>query len=208
MALVCAKRALLEMMLLWLCAPPLLGCTRDQSVIEGMGQKDSCVGHKAQSKRYPDSEISHCPCWDDMKKIWHPTLYNELCVAPEERPVLLVEASLNPKANRENMTQIMCETSNTPVMYVAIHAMLSLYVSDHTTGIIMDSGDSVTHIMPICEGYSLLYAIFHLDLAGCALTNYLMKILTERGYNFTPTAEKEIVRDTKEKLCYVALDFE
>ncbi|KAF8590877.1 Actin/actin-like protein [Ramaria rubella] len=147
-----------------------------------MGQKDCYIGDEAQSKcgilalKYP---IEHD---------WHRTFYNELCVTPEEHPVLLTEAPINPKANYLECSCI----------YIAIQAVLSLYASGCTTDIMLDSDDGVTHTVPIYEGLALPHTILRLNLAGRDLMDYLIKILMKR----------EIVQDIKEKLCYVALNFE
>jgi actin len=142
-----------------------------------------------------------------MEKIWHHTFYNELRFDSAEHPVLLSEASLNPKANREKMIKLQFEIFNVPSFHVGIQTVLSLSSSGRTIGIVFDAGDGVSQTVPISEGYLLPHAIVHLNLAGRDLTAWLQKILNERGDTFTST-EREIVRDVKEKLASVALDFE
>eukprot|EP01095_Lingulamoeba_sp_RSL-Kostka_P008631 TRINITY_DN291_c0_g1_i11.p1 TRINITY_DN291_c0_g1~~TRINITY_DN291_c0_g1_i11.p1 ORF type:complete len:373 (-),score=144.22 TRINITY_DN291_c0_g1_i11:79-1197(-) len=151
--------------------------------------------------RYPlaNGKVSR---WDDMERIWDLT-FEKLDVEPEFHPVLLTEAPYNPLVNREKMTEIMFEKYKVPGMYVAIQAVLSLYASGRTTGIVLDSGDGVTHTVPIYEGYSLPYAVERLNLAGRDVTNYLKRLLMGKGYNFSTSAEFEIVREIKERTAFV-----
>jgi actin-related protein len=191
--------------------PSIIGRPKTANIMQGTDEKDCYIGEEAQAKRgilkvsYP-LEHGIVQDWDDMEKIWQHTFFNGLRAEPQEHAVMLTEAAMNPKANRERMTQIMFETFYVPALYVSTQAVLSLYASGRTTGIVCDSGDGVTHIVPIYEGYAMAHGISRLNLAGRDLTEYLMKLMSERGNAMTTTAEREIVRDIKEKVCYIAED--
>ncbi|MBD3196129.1 MAG: actin, cytoplasmic 2 [Candidatus Lokiarchaeota archaeon] len=144
--------------------------------------------------------------WPAMERIWHYTFYTDLRVDPSEHPVLLTEPPLNPRANREKMAEILFETFNVPALYIATQAVLSLYSSGRTTGTVIDIGDGVSHIVPIFEGFALSHAIERIDLAGRDITKYLKRLLRQKGISLTTSAEFQIVRDVKEKLCYVAIN--
>lgn len=192
--------------------PCCIGRPKNICMMQGHEGKDYYIGSQADQKRgilklnYP---IEHGVVndWDDMEKIWDHTFTNELRVKADEHNVMLTEAPLNPKINREKMASIMFNTFQTPGVYIAIQAVLSLYSAGKFTGLVCDSGDGVTHLVPIYDGYSLPHSILRMNLAGRDLTNYMAKILNERGLNFTTSAELEIVKNIKEKMCYVALDF-
>jgi actin len=142
-----------------------------------------------------------------MERLWQ-HIYGELHVNPEEYSVLHTECPLNPKQNREKMTQIVFETFNTPAFYVSVQAVLSLYASGRTTGMVIDSGDGVTHAVPVYGAWTQRHAVECLNVGGRNLTDHLMKQLSERGYPFSTAAKWDIVSDIKERLCYIALDYE
>ncbi|CAG9761940.1 unnamed protein product [Ceutorhynchus assimilis] len=144
--------------------------------------------------------------WDNMEEIWRQAFYEVLHVTPKDHPVLLTESPLNPKFKREKMAQIMFEYFGIPAMYLANQAVLSLYASGRSTGIVLESGDGASHAVPIYENHAISSAISPLNFAGRALTDYLLNLLSQRRY--TPPTEQYIGRDIKENLCYIALDYE
>ncbi|XP_013771096.1 actin-related protein 2 [Pundamilia nyererei] len=148
-------------------------------------------------------------CWEDMLHLWDYTFGPEcLDINPKECKILLTEPPMNPTKNREKIAEIMFEKYQFYGIYVAIQAVLTLYAQGLLTGVVVDSGDGVTHICPVYEGFSLPHLTRRLDIAGRDVTRYLIKLLLLRGYAFNHTADFETVRMLKEKLCYVAYNIE
>jgi len=152
--------------------------------------------------------------WDDMTKIWK-HLFRELIPKKniQETNVFLTEAPLTPKEKKEKMTEIMFEKFNVPAMYTAIQAVLSLYASGRTSGLVLDSGADMTCSVAVYEGYAVPSATFVVPktenqsgISGNDMTNYLMRKLQDKKYGLTTVAERDIVREIKEKICYVRYD--
>ncbi|MCJ1309991.1 Actin-like protein [Agyrium rufum] len=191
--------------------PSFVGRPKHLRVLAGALEGDVFIGTKAQELRgllkirYP-LEHGIVTDWDDMEKIWQFVYTEELKTLSEEHPVLLTEPPLNPRANRDMAAQILFETFNVPALFTSIQAVLSLYASGRTTGIVMDSGDGVSHAVPVYEGFAMPSSIRRIDVAGRDVTEHLQLLLRKAGYVFQTSAEKEIVRMIKEKTSYVSPD--
>ncbi|XP_014717912.2 actin-related protein T2 [Equus asinus] len=177
----------------------------------GTNQKKYFVGEEALHKG--DVLQVRCPIerglvtgWEDMERLWKHLYEWELGVKASDRPVLMTEPSLNPREIREKTAEVMFETFNVPAFYLSDQAVLALYASACVTGLVVDSGDGVTCIVPIFEGYSLPHAVTKLYVAGRDITEHLTRLLLASGRTFPCALDKALVDDIKEKLCYVALE--
>ena len=193
--------------------PSIVGVPRTDKQMVGVESKSEYIGDEAQKMRgvlklsYP-IESGIVTSWDQMEKVWEYCFTNELRVDPSEHKVLLTEAPRNPKANREKMTQLMFETFQVQGLYVAIQAVLSLYSNGRTTGLVCDSGDGVTHTVPVYEGFSIPHAVKKNFIAGRAITDHLVNLLQADNISETggKSAWQQIVRGIKEECCFVSLN--
>ena len=174
--------------------------------------KDLMVGDEASKLRsmlevnYP-MENGMVRNWEDMCHVWDYTFGPEkMNIDPSQCKILLTEPPMNPTRNREKMIEVMFEKYGFDSTYIQIQAVLTLYAQGLLTGVVVDSGDGVTHICPVYEGFALPHLVRRLDIAGREVTRYLIKLLLLRGYAFNHTADFETVRLMKEKLCYVGYD--
>eukprot|EP00258_Populus_trichocarpa_P030392 XP_024446411.1 actin-related protein 2 isoform X2 [Populus trichocarpa] len=145
--------------------------------------------------------------WDDMGHVWDHAFYNQLKIDPMECKILLTDPPLNPSKNREKMVETMFEKYNFAGVFIQIQAVLTLYAQGLLTGLVIDSGDGVTHVVPVVDGYSFPHLTKRMNVAGRHITSYLVDLLSRRGYAMNRTADFETVREIKEKLCYISYDY-
>ena len=192
--------------------PTLVGKPKPQ-VLLNSEKKERLLGQEALEK-LGISTITHpiesgvITNWEDMEKIWHHTFYNELRIAPEEHNVLLTDPPLNKEETREKITEVMFEMFNIPGLYISMQSVLAIYSTGRTSGIVVDSGESNTHFVPIHEGYPFPHAIVKMQLGGSDLTQFLIKLLIEKRYTIDTLSRIHLTNDMKEKQCYVSYDYD
>lgn len=186
---------------------------------DGIDDLNYCIGDSAlensstHSISYP---IKHglVDDWDSMERMWNRCLFEYLRCEPEEHYVLLTEPPLNPPENREYTAEIMFETFNVPGLYIAVQAVLALAASwtskevkEHSlTGTVIDSGDGVTHVIPVAEGYVIGSCIKHIPLAGKTVTQFIQQLMRERKEPIPSEDSLEVAKKVKEMYSYVCPD--
>lgn len=185
----------------------------EEAVAEGVELKEVMVGDEASATGVRHSLEINYPVeegivknWEDMEHLWNYTFNTKLGITPPDHKILLTEPPSNPKKNREKLLEYMFETYGFGHVNVSIQAMLTLYAQGLFTGVVVDTGDGVTHVVPVYEGFVPPELIKRLNVAGRHITTYLIKLLLLRGYAFNRTADFDTVRQIKEKFCYVAYD--
>ncbi|CAI8040284.1 Actin-related protein 3, partial [Geodia barretti] len=173
-------------------------------------EADAAVGY---ATKYP---IRHgvVEDWDLMERFWEQCIFKYLRAEPEDHYFLLTEPPLNTPENREYTAEIMFESFNVPGLYIAVQAVLALaaswtsrQVGERTlTGTVIDSGDGVTHIIPVAEGYVIGSCIKHIPIAGRDITYFIQQLLRERESGIPPEQSLETAKAIKEKFGYICPD--
>jgi len=192
--------------------PCLIGRPRYQSVMSKSSSEEYFIGSDAQSRRgmlslnYP-IENGVVKDWDVMEKIWFHAFFKDLQISPEEHPMLISEHPCTSKKDREKKTESMFETFDVPAIYLAPQGVLSLYSSGRTSGMVIDIGEGTICTQGMFEGFHIPSTVSRMNLGGRDLTMYMNRLLNANGYSLHTSAEHELVREIKERECYVAEDF-
>ncbi|XP_047618977.1 actin-related protein 3B isoform X4 [Phacochoerus africanus] len=187
-------------------------------VLRGVDDLDFFIGDEAIDKptyatKWP---IRHgiIEDWDLMERFMEQVIFKYLRAEPEDHYFLMTEPPLNTPENREYLAEILFESFNVPGLYIAVQAVLALaaswtsrQVGERTlTGIVIDSGDGVTHAIPVAEGYVIGSCIKHIPIAGRDITYFIQQLLREREVGVPPEQSLETAKAIKEKYCYICPD--
>ena len=143
---------------------------------------------------------------DDIEALLTNIFTKELNLKPEEHPMLLTESPQNTKQMREKTTQMMMETFRVPAFFTTLPGVLALYANGQTTGCTIDAGETITHVMPVFECYGMTHCCEKLNIGGRSINGHLRKLIIDREIVLPQMNEREIIRNIKENICYIAKD--
>lgn len=196
----------------------------------GIADADFYIGEEAYARKdsplyllsYPVSR-GRIENWDDMERFMQQAIFRNLRCVPEDHNFLLTESPFNTPQNRELTAEIMFETFNVKGLHIAVQAVLALYAqwvndtkvvemhdahhaSPDLTGLVVDSGDGLTHVIPVADGFVVSSCIQEIPLAGRHVTQFVSDMLTDRGEPVPPEQRMEAARQIKEQHAYICKD--
>ncbi|CAG0887222.1 unnamed protein product [Cyprideis torosa] len=195
-----------------------VGDQQARRLVRGVEDLDFYIGDEAMeatnySVKYP---VRHgiVEDWDLMERFWEQCIFKYLHAEPEDHFFLLTEPPLNPPENREYTAEIMFETFNVPGLNISVQAVLAMAASwtsrpkgvKSLTGCVIDSGDGVTHVIPVADGYVIGSCIKHIPIAGRNITYFIQSLLREREPSIPPEQSLETAKTIKERYCYICPD--
>jgi len=200
--------------------PTAIASNEEKDTTKGMSIEDlnfhtgdDALNQKSFQVYYPvrRGEVDN---WTHMEKLWQHCIFRYLRVDPEDHYFCLTEPPLNPPENREFTAEVMFETFNVPGLYIAVQAVLALAASWRSkqvkektlTGTVIDSGDGVTHVIPVAEGYVIGSSIKSMPLAGRTVTQFVQQLMRDRNEKVPPAQSLEVAKAIKEKFSYVCPD--
>jgi actin-related protein 3 len=194
-----------------------VGDKASKRLTKGVDDLDFYIGDESDKPGYSTMyPIRHgvVEDWDLMEKFWEQSIFKYLRAEPEDHYFLLTEPPLNTPENREYTAEIMFESFNVPGLYIAVQAVLALaaswtsrQVGERTlTGTVIDSGDGVTHVIPVAEGYVIGSCIKHIPIAGRDITYFIQQLLRERESGIPPEQSLDVAKTIKERFGYVCPD--
>lgn len=179
--------------------PMVLGQAKNASVLVGMDQKDWYIGDEAIEKKqhlnleYPveKGRIKDVDSIEQIKQIIDNLITQNLIINVEEYKFMVTEPPNNPKEIREAFLDLMFDHFKVQGLYMGNQAVLSLFATGKTTGTVLDSGEGVTHTVPIYEGYAIPHFITEIPICGHDLTSYLNDLLIKRFPETFDTSEEQ-----------------
>ena len=193
--------------------PSLVGYSRIPEIEIATDKCGYYIGKKAFSKRGLLNMVNpivnrRIVDFEAMEKLWHYLMFDSLKSSPDDNSVLLTESCEYTNEDREKLAEIFFEGFNVPSLYLGNQGTLALFSTGSTKGVVLDSGEGGTHVIPIFEGYISPYSVLSSKISGKIITDRLLDLFIQKGITFSRHQDYDLVKRIKEEKCYISLDYD